>query len=278
MLGKLIKHELRATGRTMLPLYAVLSVMAVLAGFSMRQLEFGTNQVPEFVELVLVSLFVAFFAVMIATVVMAFVLMIGRFYKNLLGDEGYLMMTLPVSAHSHIWAKLIVSSMWFVVTGLVIFLLMCLLALIISGTDVAAILAELPTAKELFREFCDYSGYNGLSLAVFLMEVAAVSLVGLLYICLRFYAAMAVGHSFSNRKLLYSVLAYAAISIVLSVLESAAAMFMGESFGTYIMLDYRNFAYSMNRLLLSGLLLSVIETVPLYLLTAHCLKKRINLA
>lgn len=278
MLGKLIKHELRATGRTMLPLYAVLSVMAVLAGFSMRQLEFGTNQIPEFVELVLVSLFVAFFAVMIATVVMAFVLMIGRFYKNLLGDEGYLMLTLPVSAHSHIWAKLIVSGLWFVVTGLIICLLMCLLALIISGTDVAAILAELPTAKELFREFCDYSGYNGLRLAVFLVEVVAVSLVGILYTCLRFYAAMAVGHSFSNRKLLYSVLAYAAISIVLSLLESAATVFMEESFGISIMLDYRNFAYSMNRLLLSGLLLSMIETVPLYLLTAHCLKKRINLA
>ena len=52
MLGKLIKHELRATARTMLPLFAVLSVMAVLAGFSMRQLEFQQDM-PAFVELVM---------------------------------------------------------------------------------------------------------------------------------------------------------------------------------------------------------------------------------
>ena len=41
MLGKLIKHEFRATGRTMLPILALLPVLAVLAGLSMHQLEFG---------------------------------------------------------------------------------------------------------------------------------------------------------------------------------------------------------------------------------------------
>ena len=34
MLGRLIKHELRATGRTMLPVFAVLGMLAVLAGIS----------------------------------------------------------------------------------------------------------------------------------------------------------------------------------------------------------------------------------------------------
>lgn len=277
MLGKLIKQELRATGRTMLPLFAVLSVMAVIAGFSMRQLEFGDMDIPEFVEFVLVLLFAAFFIVMVATVVMAFVLMVSRFQKNLLGDEGYLMLTLPVSAHSHLWAKLIVSCLWFVATGIVISILMCVLALIISGTDVADILAELPSAREMFAQFCDYSGYNGLSLTLFVLEVLAVGAVGILYTCLRFYAALAVGYSFSNRKLLCSVLAFVVMSIVLSLLEGAVGMFLGESFAAN-MINYRAFAYSMNRLLLFGLLLSLLETIPLYFLTAHCLKRRINLA
>ena len=34
MLSKLIKHELRATGRTMLPLLGMLPVLAILAGIS----------------------------------------------------------------------------------------------------------------------------------------------------------------------------------------------------------------------------------------------------
>lgn len=278
MLGKLIKHEFRATGRTMLPLFAVLSVMSVIAGISMRQLEFGQTDMPEFVEVVLILLFAAFFIVMVATVVVAFVIMISRFYKNLLGDEGYLMLTLPVDVHSHVWAKLIVSGIWFLATAVLICILMCLLALIISGSDIADIIAEMPSAKELFTQFFEYSGYNGLSLTVFILEVVLVTVVGVLNTCLNFYAAMAIGHSFSDRKLLYSVLAFVAISIVWSLFETVLALFMGENFSTGIMLNYRNFAYSMNVLILQGLLLSVVETIPLYFITTHCLKKRINLA
>ena len=277
MLGKLIKHEFRATARTMLPLFAVLSVLSVVAGFSMRQIEFRQDM-PAFVELVLLILFMAFFIVMIATVVMAFVIMVSRFYKNLLGDEGYLMLTLPVNAHSHVWAKLIVSGVWFVATGVLIVILMCLLALIISGSDIAGIIAEMPTFKQMFGEFMNYSGYNGLSLTVFIVEVVLLTVVGVLNTCLNFYAAMAIGHSFSDRKILYSVLAFVGISIVWSIFESVLALFMGENFGENIMLNYRNFAYSLNWLMLQGLLLSVVETVPLYFITTFCLKKRINLA
>lgn len=278
MLGKLIKHEFRATGRTMLPLFVVLSVMSVVAGFSMRHLEFSLTQTPAFIEIVLILLFAAFFVVMVATAVMAFVIMISRFYKNLLGDEGYLMLTLPVSAHSHVWAKLIVSGVWFIATAALIFVLMLVLALIISGSDIAGIIAEMPTFKEMFAQFLDYSGYNGLSLAVFAIEFVVIAIVGVLNTCLNFYAAMAIGHSFSNRKVLCSVLAFVGISIVFSIFESVLALFMGESFSTGIMLNYRNFAYSLNLLMLQGLLLAVVETVPLYFVTTYCLKKRINLA
>ena len=277
MLGKLIKHELRATARTMLPLFAVLSVLSVVAGFSMRQIEFRQDM-PAFVELVLLILFMAFFIVMIATVVMAFVIMVSRFYKNLLGDEGYLMLTLPVSAHSHIWAKLIVSGLWFVVTGVLVFVLMSVLLLIVSGSDIGYILSTMPSFKEAFREFCAYSGYSGLSLAVFIAEVIVVTLVGIVYTCLQFYTAMAVGHSFSNRKILYSVLAFVAISIVMSLVESASALFMGENFSTNIVFGFRNFAYSLNMVLFYGLIVGLVETVPLYFITSHFLKKRINLA
>ena len=278
MLGKLIKHEFRATGRTMLPLFAVLTVMSVVAGFSMRQLEFSLTQMPAFVEIVLILLFAAFFVVMVATVVMAFVIMISRFYKNLLGDEGYLMLTLPVNAHSHVWAKLIVSGIWFIATAVLVFVLMLLLALIISGSDIAGIIAEMPTFKEMFAQFMDYSGYNGLSLAVFVVEFVVITIVGVLNTCLNFYAAMAIGHSFSNRKVLCSVLAFAGISIVFSIFESVLALFMGEQFSTNIMLNYRNFAYSLNWLMLQGLLLAVVETIPLYFVTTYFLKKKINLA
>jgi hypothetical protein len=48
---------------------------------------------------------------------MTLIVLIQRFYKNLLGDEGYLMFTLPVQSWSHILSKLAVSMLWTVVSG-----------------------------------------------------------------------------------------------------------------------------------------------------------------
>ena len=39
MLGKLIKHELRGSGRTMLPFILVSLFLSVMAGLSMRAME-----------------------------------------------------------------------------------------------------------------------------------------------------------------------------------------------------------------------------------------------
>ena len=40
------------------------------------------------------------------------IVVIQRFYKSLLGDEGYLMFTIPVKAWQNILNKLLVSMLW----------------------------------------------------------------------------------------------------------------------------------------------------------------------
>ena len=95
MLGKLIKYEFRATQRTILPLLAASLVLAVLANFSMRSIG---REHSVFVQ-VLTSALLMFFGLSIfACLLMSLVMMIQRFQRNLLTDEGYLMFTLPVSA------------------------------------------------------------------------------------------------------------------------------------------------------------------------------------
>ena len=50
---------------------------------------------------------------------MSIVLMVNRFRTNLMGDEGYVTFTLPVSSHQIVWSKIIVSTVWFIATGIV---------------------------------------------------------------------------------------------------------------------------------------------------------------
>ena len=54
----------------------------------------------------------------IGLMVITFVVCIIRFYKSLLGDEGYLMFTLPVETWKHIFNKLLIAMMWSVASGL----------------------------------------------------------------------------------------------------------------------------------------------------------------
>ena len=109
MLIKLMKHEFRATGRIMLPLYLVLLVTAVGANFTTRGLLSTQYKLLDVLGALLVM---AFVVAIMGVCVMSMVVMVQRFYKNLLGDEGYVMMTLPVSVHQQIWAKSIVSTVW----------------------------------------------------------------------------------------------------------------------------------------------------------------------
>ena len=140
MLRKLLKHEFRATGRVMLPMYLVLLVTAIGSNLAGRKMLDG----PEILTTLGLLIVMAFGFAIFGVLLMSFVLMIQRFYKNLLQDEGYLMFTLPVSVHQHIWSKLIVSAVWFAAT---------ILAIIAASMIVAYDVGFLRDFFSFLREF-----------------------------------------------------------------------------------------------------------------------------
>ena len=129
MLSKLLRHEFRATGRILLPLYLLLFVTAGLFHVSMRLLEDERIAYGWPVKVFSGISTTAFIVAIIGVSVLAGVLMVYRFYKNLMTDEGYLMFTLPVTTHQIITSKLIVTLVWTVATviadALAVALAMC---------------------------------------------------------------------------------------------------------------------------------------------------------
>ena len=95
MLGKLMKYEIKATGRTLIPLYIALLAFAIInkifIGTGLSDKLEGFGSIPF-----ILSIFGYGFT-MAAVFIVTFFVIIQRFYKNLLGDEGYLMNTLPVT-------------------------------------------------------------------------------------------------------------------------------------------------------------------------------------
>ena len=276
MLGKLIKHEFRATARIMLPVMGALLALALLANLSLRAL---TGDATDLTVLrMLFVLIVIFFAIgIVATAVMAVVIMVSRFYRNLLKDEGYLMFTLPVSVHELVWSKLIVSLVWFLATGVLISLVMMLTVMNLSETNLQMILVQFPRWSEIQRILKEY----GIESQVFTLVFQAILAVFLSSVvtCLHFYAAMAMGHMFTKNKVLLSVVFFVGMSFVFNLMEMGYGMVgisisdpsRWETMGGVEGLRF------LSTVTWHGIFLSAVQGAVLYLATVLGLRKGLNL-
>ena len=208
MLGKLIKHEFRATGRLMAPLFGALVLLALVV--RANDLVFQhVESYSAFLNILNTLLIIAYVLALLGVMVFSTVLMIKRFHQNFLTDEGYLMFTLPTSVHSLLWSKLITAALFFIFTFLA------------EALSVAIVVWRGGLAREMFTGFADlframdsYYMANGLAFA---LEMLALLFVSLLVTCLLFYAPMSIGYSFANHKGLLSVVFYFVIQAVLQI-------------------------------------------------------------
>ena len=88
MLGKLLKYEIKATARLFLPLYAALLVFSIINRF------LNPFAISKPIDNMSAQLFIGiismtfYYVLLVGTLVMTVVIMIQRFYKNLLGMKG----------------------------------------------------------------------------------------------------------------------------------------------------------------------------------------------
>jgi len=270
MLIKLMKHEFRATGRVMGPLYLVLLVTAIGANLSTRGLMEADN---EFLNMLGGLLVVAFVFAIMGVCLMSLVLMVQRFYKNLLGDEGYVMFTLPASVHQQMWSKLIVSAVWFAAT----FLAVCA-AVAIVAYEVGFAARVLHGLRQMFEALTAYYALNGTALV---LEFLLLCFVACCAMCLQFYAAMAVGHSFPNHKGLLSVVFFFVFQFAMQILGTILIVFLDESPIHHWLLqltDWQLSGMAATHLLMIVLILGVVlYGAVFYFVTTFFLKKHLNL-
>ena len=202
---KLLKYEWKACARTCLPMYAAVLLLALVNRLTMK------DQVQELMYGIPTALMgLLYFAVMVAVFVVTAVILIQRFYKNLLGDEGYLMFTLPVTVAQHIWSKVIVAVAICFLSGIVALLSMMILSantnviydigMMLGGLGHA--IAKEPNAIGYMLE------------GILLLVLSTASAVLYIYLC------MALGHLAKKHRVLMSVVWYFVLSTVAQFLLS----------------------------------------------------------
>ena len=99
MLSKLIRYEWKAVARVCIPMYGGLILAAMLTHFLLGNLERFSSTLYDIITMAMSTLC---FGLFMAAFVLTLIIQIQRFSKNLLGDEGYLMFTLPASVSQRI--------------------------------------------------------------------------------------------------------------------------------------------------------------------------------
>ncbi len=150
MIGKVFKYEFKSGNKTLVPVYGIMMVLALLVRiFLSDSLE---NLTPDGVKITLgLLLFVTFFAAFILTIVF----IEKRFKKGMLEDEAYLNLSLPATMAEHIVGRLLTFSVWFLMYAVASFISTFI---IISGE----LFSELSAADfgEFFQRFYEEFGVH----------------------------------------------------------------------------------------------------------------------
>lgn len=256
MLGKLLKYEFQATSRTFFPIYiAILLVSIINRVFRRANVDMGFT----LTVFVLVGLF-------IALGVITLIMIIQRFNKNLLSDEGYLMFTLPVKSSNLIFSKLFVSFIWTIISG------------IIAVSAFLILLADANFFKTLGEVFSSTFWENFVKAmqmgidenpVLMLVRIGFIGILGYSEVILAIYLALAVGQlpKFSKHRVIASFIAY----FVIVTVEQWAVMIAGITVGPHLMIDS-------NMMLNIVLVATIVLNIVYFSLTNFILKKHLNLA
>jgi len=261
MLKKLIKHEIYATGRILLPLYGITIILSFV-----NRIMIGINKFNN-TPLNIISTITMFFYVfaIIATIITTFILIVFRFYKNLMTDEGYLMFTLPVKPFQLINSKLISAIFWIIIS--VVVTITSLLILLLNAERVTIIRDIWAYVyKMLKNNFGDNYVY-------LFLEMILITFISIIQQILLIYVSIAAGHLFSGHKILGSFASYIAINtaaqLVSLLVLLAMASFTGSSFEKLEKLPHA--------ILIIAIVLCSIYSILYYLATNYILSKKLNL-
>lgn len=279
MFGKLMYYEFRYMLRIFVPMWVLFLVLSIINGFTM-----GVQSTGDYITQLYLSdaswltflLLMALILVGSAMAVVALVVIIQRFYRGLLKDEGYLMFTLPVKSGALINAKGLSATILMAITAVVGILGMIILMVGISWGQLDGI-GELFSAIGRGIESLGLTPFSLIMVILWGILLAISSVASSLYLI---YLALALGHLAKKHRVAWSILAYLGINL----LQSAVTTFLAsvtnwESVGE-ILMELVNGMTSAQSIVTVEIVSTVgylVLTVIYFFVTRYILDHRLNL-
>ena len=273
MLGKLIKHETRATSRIFLPLYGALLILTI---FTKLVMAIGA---PDFfsemassnkvAEIILGISFTLYFILIVGISVMTLVMIIQRFYKNLFTDEGYLMFSLPVKTWELVLSKLLVGMIWSAVCTIMIVLTFFIFSL--------GYFSMMELSQSIRSAYSMFYLQTGMELNLFMAELILFILVQTVASILMIYVSIAIGQLFNQHRIIAAFGAYIVITIAIQIIMSIFMAVFAIGNLENAILNGSDAMTTVQWLINGSTVLNVLLGIGFYYGTLTIMKKRLNL-
>ena len=201
MFWNLVRYEFKNVNKWYLALYGAVLALSVLIGAQASSLK--SIDTPDQQMIMLVFLALVFGGLLITLSISTLILIIRRFKGSVYDRQGYLTLTLPVSEHQIILAKLLGAFIWSIISSAVFFLSIYIIFATIDPNMVDSYFFDYL--------FVHYIENFWLTLISFFISTVA----GILCI----YLSISIGQLFNEYRTALAVLAYIVIHIVLGFVD-----------------------------------------------------------
>ena len=242
MFWNLVRYEFKNVNKWYLALYGAVLALSVIIGLQASAIKMLSSQDQESIMLVFQAFI--FGGLIITMSISTLILIIRRFKGSVYERQGYLTLTLPVSEHQIILAKLLGAFLWSLHSTAVF-----ILSIYIFLVTVDPQIIDVYMIRYFFGHYLDSIG---LSLISYIFSTVA----GILCI----YLSISIGQLFNEYRTALAVVAYIAIQVVLG----------------FITLNLRiDFDY--NWMISFEIIKDIILSLIFYLGTYYILKNKVNL-
>lgn len=272
MLGKLMKYEFKACGRTFFPMYICILVLSAINGLfnnydifklSENKLSFAIEDVQGILILVLFALFISLF-------VLTILLTIQRFKKNLLEDEGYLMFTLPVDTKSLILSKFLVALIFVFLSGIVAIAGFMLIGMISGGVSLSDIV-EILNGNIFGNSISSSDIWKLIGLMITGLTITYSTFI------LTIYLSISVGQlpQFNKHRVAAGVIAFFIINAVVSIIQNFISEYIVESRMSAEITNALSVTFTKYDIL--SVVLDIIIVAIIFMATDWILNKKLNI-
>ena len=278
MLGKMIKYDMKAMSRTMIPFLLTVFGIALLGTIVSKAIITLSMDSPlgTVIKVVLFILSALIIIALCAAAIVGMILIVRQYYNSMMTDEGYFTLTLPATSTVHISSKLITALIWSIIS--VALVVVCVAIYTLFGTASTFISKNfIQGIKELMSQIAFV--WN-LDMTFITIETIVLCIVGLIFHFLEIYLAITIGGMVAKKhKVLAAVGFYFIINCIFNIISVVILTVLSISIESTMLvlhteMEFLSYAHPMMTVWILGYL---IGSVILFILCWYLLKNKLNL-